>query len=526
MFEYIDFQRKIEMKADDTESRSSENSDGSARRRRPAPLPPNQNRSRIGSIPDVAVVSQPDLNLSRMSRVSTGSSGSSQDVRPESSAFTQVSSPSYHMQPNNTSTPAKPMNSYRSKTFEDMNNTSAFSRVSVSEERRNNSGYELVNSPHLQQLKPDFTDSPQYRGGHESTPDRDNRLTPDARIDMLTRGGGGGGGSAFSPASPQASQSPHSNYSSPSDQRSRSHDADMSVRSGQGPSPGWRGQQGQPSGSGQRPVKATHPGYPPPSHSPARVTQYDDRNPTSPSTPQKKGNILVSRQGPRPYGATRNVVRARPASAFGAPVNSSFQGDQSMTSPMNNSRPNQLDLNNSISNQGPTSVRASYDDSYNNGPTSAHSNGPVHNSSVNHRPNQNRMERPKSVPPTMFNQQVSSDSDSSYNNEYHQNHVGNKGTPPVPPPRKTRDILSGGRYSVLREPSSPTKPVQGSASRGQWNNNSPGGTSGPRSQTPSQRIGPPKSYTNNNNKPPAPKPMNSEDGEQKKNSIWYEYGCV
>ncbi|XP_053400629.1 girdin-like isoform X3 [Mercenaria mercenaria] len=510
--------RKIELKADDTESRSSENSDGSARRRRPAPLPPTHNRNHIGSIPDVAVVSQPDLSLSRMSRVSTGSSSSSQDVRPESSAFTQVLSPSYHMQPNNTSTPAKPINSYRTKSYEDTNNTSAFSRVSVPDDRRNNSGYEHNNS-HSQQLKPDMSDSPHYKSGREMTSDRDNRLTPDARLEMLTHAGAGG--SAFSPASSQSGQSPHSSYSSPGDQRSRSHDGDMSVRSGQGPSPSWRGQQGQPPSSGQRPVKATHPGYPPRSHSPGRMSQhqYDDRNSTpQSSTPPRKGNILVSRQGPRPYGTPRNVVRARPASAFGAPVNSSFQSDQSVNSPMNNSRPNRLDLNNSISNQSHSDIRGSYDDSYNNGPTSAHTNGPVHKTSVSHRSNPSRMERPKSVPPTMFNQQGSSDSDSSYNIEYQQNHVGNKGTPPVPPPRKTKDILTSGRYSILREPSSPTKPMSGNANRGHWNG-SPGGTQVPRGQTPtSQRSGPP-STKSSNSKPPPPKPMNSEDGEHKENSI-------
>lgn len=478
----------------------------------------------------MAAVSQPDLSMSRMSRVSTGSSGSSQDVRPETSAFTQISSPSYHMQPNNTSTPARPQSSCRIKQYEDMNNTSAFSRVSVAEERRNNLGYEHVNSPHSQQYKPDVSDSPHYKNGRETTPDRDNRLTPDARLEMLTHGGG----SAFSPTSSQSGQSPHSNYSSPTDQRSRSQDADMSVRSGQGASPGWRGQQGQPaSGSGQRPVKATHPGYPPRSRSPGRVQQpYDNRNATSPtSTPHRKGNILVSRQGPRPYGAQRNITRARPASAFGAPMNNSFQSDQSLNSSTNNSRPSRLELNNTLPNQSHSDVvRASYDDSYHSGPNSAHINGPVHNTSVNHRTVPNRMERPKSVPPTMFNQPGSSDSDSSYNNE-HQNHVGSKGTPPVPPPRKTRDILSTGRYSVLREPSSPIKPVLGgSTSRGQWNNSiSPSGTvgsAGPRGQNPTsaQRIGPPPKSPGS--KPPVPKPLNTDDGEQKANSIWYEYGCV
>ena len=472
-------------------------------------------------------MSQPDLSMSRMSRLSTGSSGSSQDVHPESSAFTQVTSPSYHtnMQPKNTSTPVRPVNSYRAKPYEEVSNTSALSRVTVPEDRRNNSGYEHVNTPQSQKPKTDMTDSPHYKGDREPTPDRDNRLTPGARLEMLTRTGGG---SAFSPTSSISSQSPHSsNYSSPGDQRSRSHDADMSVRSGQGPSPGWRGQQGQTPSSGQRPVKATHPGYPPRSHSPGVMSNqhFDDRNA---STPQRKGNILVSRQGPRPYGTPKNVVRARPASAFGAPMNNSLQNEQTMNSSVNNSRPNRQDLNNSISNQSQGDLRASYDGSYNNGPTSAHTNGQIQNPSVKQRYGVNKVERPKSVPPTMFNQLGSSDSDSSYNNEYQQNHIGSKGTPPVPPPRKTRDILSGGRYSVLREPSSPTKPLATSnLNRGQWNNGSPSGSQVPLGQTPPspQRIGPPPSKSSSN-KPLPPKPMNSEDGEHKENPIWYEYGCV
>ncbi|XP_060577829.1 girdin-like isoform X3 [Ruditapes philippinarum] len=502
--------RKIELKAEDTESRSSENSDGSARRRRPAPLPPTENRS----VPAVAVMSPPDHSMSRMSRLSTG--GSSQDIRPESSAFTQVTSSSFHsnMQPNYTSTPLRPNNSYRSKPFEDMNCTLAVSLVTVPEDRRNNLGYEHINQPPSQKPKTDMSDSPHYKGGHETILNHDSRLSPDARLEMLTSTGGG---SAFSPTSSVSSQSPHSsNYSSPGDQRSRLHDGDMSIRSAQGPLPGWRGQKGQ-SSSGQHPMKATHPGYPPPSHSPGLSNQqFDDRNTT---TPPRKGNILVSRQGPRPYGPSKNVVRARPASAFGAPTKSSFQNEGTMNSSMNNSRPNRQDLNNSISSHSHSDTRASYDNSYNKGPTSAHTNGQVQKTSVKQRTSVNKMERPKSVPPTMFNQHGSSDSDQS--NDYQQNHVGIKGTPPVPPPRKTKDILSGGRYSVLREPSSPTKPMASSnLNQGQWNNGSQSGSQVLIGQTPSspQKIGPTPSKSSNN-RPLPPKPLNSEDGEHKENSI-------
>lgn len=483
------FQRKIELRAEDTESRSSENSDGGVRRRRPAPLPPNQqNRQRFGSIPDVAAVSQSDLSVSRLSRVSTGSSGgSSQDIRQES-AFTQVASPPYSIQPNNTSTPAKPHNlPYRVKPFEDLNN-SAFSRV------QSHDANESYNSPH-------------YKGSRENG----NRLTPDARLDMLTRGNN----SAFSPASQSGARPPLSNHSSPNDSRSRSHDGDMSIQSGPSqPSPqqNWnRGQQGQ--SSGPRPVKATHPQYPR-SHSPGRVShqQYSEQSPaTQQQSPPRKSNILVSRAdiGPRSYGQQRPnnaVVRARPASAFGAPVsNNPSQNEQhlnsSFQSPLNNTRPSRLDLNNS---QNQPDVRSSYDGSFPGSSSGYHyTNGPTNNMPPQRRqqPHSARSERPKSVPPTMFNAQLAGvDSNSSQTENYIQsnhtgiegipNHIGSsKGTPPVPPPRKTKDVMS--RYSVLREPTSPTRPGAG---RGPVGN--------------------------------VPGPGTREQSEPGKKEIWYEYGCV
>ena len=475
------FQRKIELKADDTESRSSENSDGGVRRRRPAPLPPNQHsRQKIGSIPDVAAVSQSDLSLSRFSRVSTGSSGgSSQDVRPDS-VFNQVTSPPYSIHPNNTSTPAKPMNqSYRGKSFDDINN-SAFSRVQGPDAN-------------------DSYNSPQYKSSRDSG----NRLTPDARLDILTRGNN----SAFSPTSSTSGRPPLSNHSSPNDQRSRPNDSDMSIQSGQSqPSP-------QSAGStNQRPVRATHPHYPR-SHSPGRGSQqqqYNEHSPRTQQSPPRKSNILVSRAnvGPQVQHRPNNISRARPASAFGAPVHNTSQGESqlnsSFQSPMNSVRPSRLDLNNSqMSNQSISDIRKSFDGSYSNSPSGhPHSNGPMNNVAPRGRqmPMMGRSERPKSVPPTMFNAQLGgSDSDSNYNNEnYNQsNHVGRdnmsnhtgvgKGTPPVPPPRKTS------RYNVFREPTSPTR--TGYGERGLPT--SPSGMSAP-----------------------------VEQKEPGKKEIWYEYGCV
>lgn len=424
--------------------------------------------------------------MSRLSRVSTGSSGgSSQDVRPES-AFTQVTSPPYSIHPNNTSTPAKPVNQpYREKPFEDLNN-SAFSRVQTHDAN-------------------DSYNSPQYKTSRDSG----NRLTPDARLDILTRGNN----SAFSPTSSVSGRPPVSNHSSPNDVRSRSQDGDTSILSGQSHvSPqNWKHEsQGQNSGhAGQRPVKATH--HFPRSHSPGRLSQHSEHSSAPQQSPPRKSNILVSRANVGPQGQHRpnNILRARPASAFGAPVHNTSQGEQqlnsSFQSPMNNSRPSRLDLNNSqVSNQSTSDLRQSYDGSYSSSPSThpSHSNGPMNNMPAQRRqmPVMGRSERPKSVPPTMFQQQVGgSDSDSSYNNEnYNQsNHVGGngipnhmgvtKGTPPVPPPRKTS------RYSVLREPTSPT----GQAYSGRGPGNSPSGMPGPREQ---------------------PEPGKKE--------IWYEYGCV
>ena len=501
----LSLQKKIELKQEDTESRSSENSDGSARRRRPAPLPPtNQNRNQIGSIPDVAAVSN-DLSLSRMSRVSTGSSGSSQDIRPES-AFVQVTSPSNDMQPNNTSTPAKSQASYMGKPVEELNN-SAFSRVFPPEDRRNTLNYDL-GTPNRLHHNNDLSDySPHYsQSTRESILERENRTPAENRLDILTRGQVNNN---LSPPSPQGMWSPSSNYSSPRDQRSQ--DEDMSVRSGPVPSPHQSWGRGQTQGSNQRPMRAYQ-------QSPASTSQQT----TSPTTPQKKSNILVSRANitPRPYGQ-KNVSRIRPASAFGAP--NTFHGDYSPNTSLNNSRSNRSELNNSVLNQSQSSL----DNSYSNGPvpTPQH-NGPTPTGNVTRRQLPvSRVERPKSVPPTMFNMQGGSDSDTNYNSnteDYTRNNSGTRGTPPVPPPRKNRDLLTSGRYSVLREPSSPTKPHSGSSTKNVLNNSTSSGVQRP----PSVPLSAPRSGIKQSNKPPAPKPMKPEQGEAKENSIWYEYGCV
>lgn len=530
-------------KQEDTESRSSENSDNSGRRRRPAPLPPTQvlnNQRRSGSIPDV--VTQSELSMSRMSRVSTGSSGSSQDVRGES-AFTQVSSPALNIQPNNTSTPAKYQIQYMPQHTHDDMNSSVISRIHRTDDPRSPPGYDHITSPHTHYSESHERFSPHYQTNREQTPHRDrpipdrdrpspdrdasspdrDRLTADARLDLLTRG---------NPQNSPSHWSPSSSVSSPN-QRLPS-DGDMSVRSAHsrvGSSAQGSWQVGTTPSPGQRPMKATIPAYAR-SHSPGRqLPQQPDRNPRSPPpTPQRK-NILVSRAGPRPFEKKNmsSVSRARPASAFGAPI-SALKVDNSLNSQLNNSV--NSDFNHSIEQHN------TFDDSVHVSPNSSHHNGPVQ--MRNSTRNQNtapRYERPKSVPPTMFNPPGGSDSELGFinnSNEFPLNNV----TPPVPPPRKNRDILPG-RYSILREPGpSPHNKSMPSSfntsmspSSGPLNNslsNSMNISQSSRGPPSGNRIGPPPKVPHS--KPPAPKPMKPDGSEEnrdpKENSIWYEYGCV
>ena len=548
-------QRKLNGKPEDTESRSSDNSDNSARRRKPAPLPPTQllnNQRRTGSVPDVVL--QPDTSMSRMSRVSTGSSGSSQDIRGES-AFTQVSSPSSSMQPNNTSTPARPQSQYVRHKQDDMN-TSVLSRIQRSDDHRSPSGYDHVTSPHYNESPDVFP--PPYQSNHEQgqyrdrpspgrdrpspdrdrpSPDRDrpspdrDRLTADARLDLLTRG------NPYSPTSGPlpANWSPSSSVSSPN-QRTLP-ETDMSVRSAHsrtgGSSQGsW--QVGSSPSPGQRPVKATVPAYAR-SHSPGRQP-LSERNPASPPpTPQRK-NILVSRAGPRPFEKKNmsNVSRARPASAFGAPV-SSYKVDNSINSHLNNS-------GNSDFNQSADRYNTS-DDSLQTSSNTSHHNGPVQmRNNTRGLSSAQRFERPKSVPPTMFNSPGVNDSETGYinsSNEFPPNSV----TPPVPPPRKNRDILPG-KYTILREPGPSTVSPHNKSFPSTLNTSMSPNTSGPlnnslssamntqhgaRGPPSGNRIGPPPKVSSYG-KPPAPKPMKPDGSEEnrdpKENSIWYEYGCV
>ncbi|XP_052767622.1 girdin-like isoform X3 [Mya arenaria] len=439
----------------DLKSEKGDSTDHGGRRRKPAPPPPtSQSRSRISSIPDVAL--QSDHSMSRLSNVSTGSSESGQNTFKES-AFSLVVSPTiYGMQPNKTSTPAKPKDA-----LSEGLNGSAFSQW-----------------PGGQDVNGSYTSPPQYNRVHDNS---DNRLTPDARLDMLTRGHN----SAFTPTSTHSgNNSHHSSYSS-QNELSGSKEEDLSVRSGHGSSSqAWnRAQQGQ-GHSGQGPLKATHP------HFQRGQQQYDDRPPASQqSTPQRKGgNILVSRSNiaPRPYGQ-KNIVRARPASAFASDSNTlSYPLDQSLNSSLNSTvnnmsgRPPRHGLNNSqsdLNNSQLLNKSAADNHSYNTSQNShSLSNGPSNNVQPRRRQAPVRVDRPKSVPPSMFNVQQGSDSDSSFNNEFPQSnhmsaprgapgHGGSRGTPPVPPPRQTKDILKSGKYTIMAS-GPPSR-------RGQLNNATP-----------------------------------------------------
>jgi len=381
-----------------------------------------------------------ELMNAKMCRASNSSVSSSD-------SNSMVTSPPFTLQPSDTSTPAKsdnmPPYGSRRHLLEE-SDSSAFSRV-----QGGHDGNDSFNSPQYNRPR-----------------DTDNRLTPDARLDMLTRGQN----SAFSPTSPQnGNTSQHSAFSSP-----RSRNGDMSIRSGQGtPSQTWNGgTPGQSSQPGPRPIKATAQ-YPPSSA------------PSQQSTPQRKGgNILVSRANiaPRPYGQKNTSVHhARPASAF-APAsasvgNASFNNEApasvsySSTSrpPRQEARTLNPDHRNSL-NQSTSNLRAGHSDSPYNSNANVNNNTPPSRSQINGRP--------KSVPPTMFNHPGGSDSESSYSGSYQQPHGGTptsgrqgpsrgvNGVPPIPPPRQHKyTILPPGppmtdnRPLPGTEPSGPTGPT-------------------------------------------------------------------
>ncbi|KAK3093661.1 hypothetical protein FSP39_018593 [Pinctada imbricata] len=469
---------------DDADSKSSENSDNSASRRnqrKRAPQPPLQTPSnRISaSIPDVAAVSH--LDISRMSHISAGSSGSGHDSRPDDYATPPQRR---GFVPPDTSTPAQPVNGlHKHSSFEDLQ-PSIFTSVPQEFRRQTLSSTPSTASRTLQYS---FNTSPQSQNNSvrslsrelPPTPgDSGNRLNPSERLDRLMASG----------AMPNSS-SPNTNNADRSMNSSRDS-YDQSVISG---NLSDKPPQPNTSSQGGRAFMRTH-------------NQWGKSQP--PNTPVRAQHSVAMRNGPS-MGSQNNMERV----------------GQNVS--MNSGNPRRLSMHEGNTSQ--QNIYSSIDDLKNRNnndfsPSNSQSNGPVRNSygspSENHYARVQKIERPKSVPPNMFHQiaqqqqQQSGNSPQDYTYSQPQ-----KATPPVPPPRRT------GR--VLREPNQTGRQIL--ASKNSPNFQSSSGRQLPgaeltRSQTPNIRIGPSQKSTNNT--PPAPKPLPNEPKDPKENSVWYEYGCV
>lgn len=501
-FNYIISQKSTESRSqEDTESKSSENSDNSAKRsyrKRHAPAPPGafstppnsgSNPRIASSIPDVAVASS-HLDLSRMSRISGGSSGSGQDSRHE-----EHSTPPHSIRGHpETSTPAVSSGSshrLNNGSFEDLNKCSPL--MSSGDYHR----YTASSTPSTasRTLQYSFGNSPQQQNysvqSHQSrelppTPaNLSDRVTASDRLDRLV-------------SSNSQTSSPHNNY-------------DMSVRSG-----GGLDRSGQNLSD-----KPPHARGTTPQGSHGRSQTFNNSSKTGqPHNAQ--------------YRPQQNAYSSFPGSHNGPhqPPQGYHNSDQVNTPPNSDSN-RRLSMHDTNSQQNIYSSiddtrSKGYDSSSTNLNNSGHmSNGPVRNSArdENHYARIQRIERPQSVPPNMFNQLQQSPTKNNSDSVYSQ---PNK-TPPVPPPRRMRESTSTTR--LLREPSQSHMP-QGRHILASRNSTPPGSNARQlpqggltRSQTPSGRmIGPsPKPV---NNTPPAPKVLNNEPKDPKENSVWYEYGCV
>nr|XP_022333848.1 girdin-like isoform X3 [Crassostrea virginica] len=483
---------------EDTESKSSENSDNSGKRnirKRHAPAPPQylstpphggSNPRIASSIPDVAVVSS-HLDLSRMSRISGGSSGSGPDSRQE-----DHSTPPHSIRGHpETSTPAVSSgsnNRLNNGSFEDINQCSPlqasgdyhrYTASSTPSTASRTLQYSFGNSPQSQNY------SVQSHHSRELPPTPGNssdRMPASDRLDRLV-------------SSNSHSSSPHGNY-------------DMSVRSG-----------GGHDRSGQNLSDK-------PPHVRGNTPQGSNIRPSSFQSSGKTG------QSPNPqYRPQQN-----PYSSFPGPHNGPHQPQQGYPNSENvkNLPPSdsnrRLSMHDSNSQQNiyssieDTRGSRGYDSQNSNlNNSGSMSNGPVRNSGreENHYARIQRIERPKSVPPNMFNQLQQSPTKNG-DNVYTQ---PNK-TPPVPPPRRGKDSAAA-TTRLLREPSQNHMP-QGRHILASRTSTPPSGSRQlplTRSQTPiGGRIGPTPKQVNNT--PPAPKVLNNEPKDPKENSVWYEYGCV
>ncbi|XP_061172123.1 girdin-like isoform X3 [Saccostrea echinata] len=482
---------------EDTESKSSENSDNSGKRnfrKRQAPAPPLQlstppqsgsNPRIFSSIPDVAAVSS-HLDLSRMSRISGGSSGSGHDSRPD-----EHSTPPHSIRGHpETSTPAvsSASNRLNNGSFEDLNQCSPltgdprrFTASSTPSSASRTLQYSFGNSPQAQSHS---VQSPQSRELPPTPANTSDRITASDRLDRLV-------------SSNLQSSSPQNNY-------------DPSVRSGSGQDR-----------SGQNL-----------SDKPPLARGFTPQGPHN--RPQNFHNS--GKLGPSPntqYRPQQNSYSSYPGPTQNGPYQSSPGYSETVKNPSNSESNRRLSMHEASSQQN---IYSSIDDTRSRGYSSSQTNlnnsgnlnnhnsanitnGPFRNpsSEESHYARIQRIERPKSVPPGVVNQQ--SPTKNTSDNMYSQ---PNK-TPPVPPPRRLKDSTTATR--LLREPSQGHMSSQGRHIIASRNSTPPSGNSRQlpqggitRSHTSmGVRIGPPAKQVNT---PPPPKVMNNEPKDPKeKNSV-------
>jgi hypothetical protein len=312
-----------------------------------------------------------------------------------------------------------------------------------------------------------------------------DRITASDRLDRLV-------------SSNLQSSSPHNNY-------------DMSVRSGAG-----HERSGQNLSDKPPPARGNTPQG---SHSRPQNFHSSGKHGQSPNTQYRpQQNPYTSFPGPSHNGPPPQPSQGYPNSDQ---IRNPSSGDRRLSMHETNSQQNIYSSIDDTRSRG-------YDAPLNNFSSNSNlANGPLRNSSEdNHYARIQRIERPKSVPPSMFNQLQQSPTKNNSDNVYSQ---PNK-TPPVPPPRRARDSTATTR--LLREPSQ-SQGSQGRHILASRNSTPPCGNARQlpqggitRSQTSmGGRIGPPVKPVNNT--PPAPKVLNNEPKDPKeKNSVWYEYGCV
>lgn len=496
------------------ESKSSENSENSLRQKRPAPVPPTMSTGRaVHSIPDVAAVSHQDLNLSRMSRISTGSSGSGQESRPDS--YGQATPPRGKLP--ETSTPAQQFNNgaRHSNSLEELDECSPFPRQQQPADFRRTT---LGSGPStatriLQYSSTTPTNTATNRLFNQSrelppTPsDKDNHLQPSDRLDRLMAVNQLSSNSLAN--SSNSSEISKNNMYSPRDNYNYQPPQHLANKP---PTP--RGLPSQPPG----------PYRVPPHNQPVRGRSMDSYSPASQASPQQ-----YSPNGPMRPSPQRDLSRHGPS-----PLSNSRQPNYQDSNTFQNSS---ADVYSSVEeNRTRNSVEYSPDKS------SVQSNGPVQGSQDYHYARVQRIERPKSVPPNIFNQLQMQAQQTHQTQDsgpiYSQPHKAGR-TPPVPPPRRNRDpVVTMGRVSLVREPGQGALPNRtmptGRMSATPYQSSGSNSPNGPVNKTlppggvawsPTARA---ISGVKVANTLPSPRQLKPEESssEPVKNALWYEYGCV